>query len=304
MEERVLELWRRGIPEKDIARKLSLPLADVREIVQKNATQSDYDSRRVDFASGRDIRIIRQRRQGKTYQQISRSVGVSTNVVRQVILTYRPDLLSCQDGEHGGIKYSQATRDEIVRARLRGASLKKIREVFGASPTTVRRYMEKQAPEAISRRITKEEMKNLELRIITMREEGKGYGEISDELGIGTSTVHRVIREKRPNLLRVYVRHADFRVVEMREQGKTYQDIVNETGVSYHTVRNILNRTRPELSGRFDTRERNRLIIRLKQEGKTYEEISRVAGVCSSTISNVLREWMDVEKGKAIEPQS
>jgi transposase len=291
----ILYLWKQSIPERGVAKKLHISVSDVRKIIREKATVSDARSRKTVFGSLRDVKIIRARRAGKTYQEIADMFNLSYGVVRTVINNHRPDLLSMRDGTHGNIVYDSKTRRSVVDYRVDGKSFKEIYSLTGVSPKSAQKYIKSMAPELLNKRLSEKDLKKRNLRIISLRELGNTYCKIGEKVGVATTTAYGVIKRDRPDLLSGHdtkpkSETIEKRIVELRREGVVYNEIATELGICVKTVIHILERRSPHLMGYFKKDERDTRIVELRGLGWTYKQIAKDVNVSISTVGNVLKE--------------
>lgn len=90
-------------------------------------------------------------------------------------------------------------------------------------------------------------------RIIALRETGKTYAEIGQEIDLGVSRVVRVIYDTRPDLTvdcrRIRNKERDLEICRLRGQGLFYEDIAKQMGVSVQAVQNAVYAYAPYLKG-------------------------------------------------------
>lgn len=87
-------------------------------------------------------------------------------------------------------------------------------------------------------------------RIICLREEGRYVREIAGLVGKPTWLVRRIIRDHRPDLLKIKVLSArDSEIVKLRQAKMTYESISKIFGITRERVRQVLKRHSPAVLG-------------------------------------------------------
>lgn len=151
----------------------------------------------------RDDSIIKMREAGATYQEIAQVTGLTHRGVGYIIKKHRPDLTGYKVDAGIKPKWDEDTRAQIISGREQGKSYKEISETTGVPVCTIFKTLDREAPHLLSRkpRAREPETVKRDNLIVSLRREGSTYKQISRDVGVGKTTVLRVIQKYAPELI-------------------------------------------------------------------------------------------------------
>ena len=189
-----------------------------------------------------------------------------------------------------------ATKNEIVRLREEGKSLRAIAAKVGTSHVTVGAVLKQCRPELLSVAAIKNIRESKISLYVTELRRTMTYPAICKRVGIPEKRVRKLVRKIRPSAIgtakqgrRAYGQNPEARdkkIIALKRQGLTHAKIAEALVISHSTITKVLLRDAPELISARGTEERDIRMVALLAEGIP---MRKVAEIFKTGIYNVRR---------------
>lgn len=186
-------------------------------------------------------RIIELRREGRSYQHIGNSMGLSRETIRKVLNQDAPELVGWKSTVRKG---SPDYRDRdvssaVLKLRKSGKTYKEIREIAGVPYSHARVIVEKSGV------VPDEKHRDRDTAMVEMKRNGMTHRQIADKMGVSMLAVTLALKREAPEMVRRRITRdamtkRDRAVKQMHEQGATLRDIAETFNLKIANISRII----------------------------------------------------------------
>ena len=336
-DEQFIELFRQGKTHKEISNTIGHSKTTILQIIQEFKddgiiTNDIIDERKSNLATIYK-QLIELFEQGKTYEEISATIGYSKTTISKIIQILKDDGVITNDIIIKRKSNLNAIYSQLLELFEQGKTYKQIGNELGCDATVISQNIKELKnddiinDDIINKRksniayLRKEKAFKIDNQIINLLKQGKTIREISEALNFTVAYMHYKINilqetgklsqdiiEQNPTLAypnRKKVTINDDEIIELFKQGKTQNEISNCLGCNSSTISLHIQKLKKAgiinndiISERISNiASANRQLIELFEQGKTYNEISEALGYPPTIISQKIK---NLKKAKVI----
>ena len=334
-DEQFIELFRQGKTHKEISNTIGHSKTTILQIIQEFKddgiiTNDIIDERKSNLATIYK-QLIELFEQGKTYEEISATIGYSKTTISKIIQILKDDGVITNDIIIKRKSNLNAIYSQLLELFEQGKTYKQIGNELGCDATVISQNIKELKNDGIinddiiNKRksniayLRKEKAFKIDNQIINLLKQGKTIREISEALNFTVAYMHykiNILQETGklsediieqnttlayPNRKKVTIN--DDEIIELFKQGKTQNEISNCLGCNSSTISLHIQKLKKAgiinndiISERISNiASANRQLIELFEQGKTYNEISEALGYPPTIISQKIKNLKKVK---------
>ena len=329
-DEQFIELFRQGKTHKEISNTIGHSKTTILQIIQEFKddgiiTNDIIDERKSNLAIIYK-QLIELFEQGKTYEEISATIGYSKTTISKIIQILKDDGVITNDIIIKRKSNLNAFYSQVLELFEQGKTYKQIGNELGRDATVISQNIKELKNDGIINNdiinkrksnmtyLRKEKASKIDNKIIELLKQGKTIREISEALNFTVTCTHKKIKilqetgklsediiEQNPTLAYLKKKKAtinDNEIIELFKQGKTHKEISEALACTLSVVSQSIQKLKDNgfiTDDIINERKSNLAIIyseliELFKQGKTYKQIGDELGLDKTTISQNIQE--------------
>ena len=329
-DEQFIELFRQGKTHKEISNTIGHSKTTILQIIQEFKddgiiTNDIIDERKSNLATIYK-QLIELFEQGKTYEEISATIGYSKTTISKIIQILKDDGVITNDIIIKRKSNLNAIYSQLLELFEQGKTYKQIGNELGCDATVISQNIKELKNDGIinddiiNKRksniayLRKEKAFKIDNQIINLLKQGKTIREISEALNFTVAYMHYKINilqetgklsqdiiEQNPTLAYLKKKKAtinDNEIIELFKQGKTHKEISKALACTLSVVSQSIQKLKDNgfITDDIINERKSNLatiyseLIELFKQGKTYKQIGDELGLDKTTISQNIQE--------------
>ena len=329
-DEQFIELFRQGKTHKEISNTIGHSKTTILQIIQEFKddgiiTNDIIDERKSNLATIYK-QLIELFEQGKTYEEISATIGYSKTTISKTIQILKDDGVITNDIIIKRKSNLNAFYSQLLELFEQGKTYKQIGNELGCDATVISQNIKELKNDGIinddiiNKRksniayLRKEKASKIDNQIINLLKQGKTIREISEALNFTVAYMHYKINilqetgklsqdiiEQNPTLAYLKKKKAtinDNEIIELFKQGKTHKEISKALACTLSVVSQSIQKLKDNgfITDDIINERKSNLatiyseLIELFKQGKTYKQIGDELGLDKTTISQNIQE--------------
>ena len=326
----LIELFRQGKTHKEISKALGYTLPAISQYVQilkdNGVITNDIINERKSNLAIIYSQLIELFKQGKTYEEISATIGYSKTTISKIIQILKDDGVITNDIIIKRKSNLNAIYSQLLELFEQGKTYKQIGNELGCDATVISQNIKELKNDGIinddiiNKRksniayLRKEKAFKIDNQIINLLKQGKTIREISEALNFTVAYMHYKINilqetgklsqdiiEQNPTLAYLKKKKAtinDNEIIELFKQGKTHKEISKALACTLSVVSQSIQKLKDNgfITDDIINERKSNLatiyseLIELFKQGKTYKQIGDELGLDKTTISQNIQE--------------
>ena len=329
-DEQFIELFRQGKTHKEISNTIGHSKTTILQIIQEFKddgiiTNDIIDERKSNLATIYK-QLIELFEQGKTYEEISATIGYSKTTISKTIQILKDDGVITNDIIIKRKSNLNAFYSQLLELFEQGKTYKQIGNELGCDATIISQNIKELKNDGIINNdiinkrksnmtyLRKEKASKIDNKIIELLKQGKTIREISEALNFTVTCTHKKIKilqetgklsediiEQNPTLAYLKKKKTtinDNEIIELFKHGKTHKEISEALDCTLSVVSQSIQKLKDNgfITDDIINERKSNLatiyseLIDLFKQGKTYKQIGDELGLDKTTISQNIQE--------------
>ena len=329
-DEQFIELFRQGKTHKEISNTIGHSQTTILQIIQEFKddgiiTNDIIDERKSNLATIYK-QLIELFEQGKTYEEISATIGYSKTTISKTIQILKDDGVITNDIIIKRKSNLNAFYSQLLELFEQGKTYKQIGNELGCDATIISQNIKELKNDGIINNdiinkrksnmtyLRKEKASKIDNKIIELLKQGKTIREISEALNFTVTCTHKKIKilqetgklsediiEQNPTLAYLKKKKTtinDNEIIELFKHGKTHKEISEALDCTLSVVSQSIQKLKDNgfITDDIINERKSNLatiyseLIDLFKQGKTYKQIGDELGLDKTTISQNIQE--------------